>query len=112
MAKVWFAKSGKNPTGNIKYQGQPVIQLDWKTAQKLLEVCLDNWCGDQQNIPKFAVDRTHSNFLGSDEDLASVKDPEHVIVEVNEKELDDKAWKPGFYRSRLSICDAKKRLNL
>jgi len=110
MAKIWFCRSGKNPTHGIN-QGQSITELPWEDAQKKLKIRLGNWCGEQP--PKFQINRNYSEFRGSDEELAAIRDPEHVVVEVDEQEIKNKkGWRAGFYRSPLSVSEARKRLGL
>ena len=99
MAQIWFVKSGESPTkGDEPY------------AERSLEWCVDNlglrqadWIKPLGDLPKIG-DSTH---------LDAYRDPQYVVVKVENEEINDlsaKGWKSGFYLPKISIDQVKKRL--
>ena len=95
MVNVWFAREGDSPT-----TGGPSYRLALGDAATCLELEPRHfWCGPE-STPRFPAS-TASRFAGR----------RHVVLEVKPEEVErQSAWKPGYYRSPLSVEVAAARL--
>ncbi|MBR0968066.1 hypothetical protein JQ554_28650 [Bradyrhizobium diazoefficiens] len=96
MAKVWFARSGRNPT-----TGEADYDLPLSECVKRLGLAASHYWSDLDTTPRFAQPTG----------LDGITSPEHVVVEVEQAEASARGWKSGFYYlSNMSVPQAKKQI--
>lgn len=99
MAKIWFVREGAKPTF-----GDPV-------GEKSLEWCVDN-LGLSQSDWKAPFESPP--LLGESTSLDPFKSPGYVIIEIENQDITSsfgKGWRTGFYKSPLSVKQARERLH-
>jgi len=93
MAKLWFAKSGSEPTA-----GEPSQELDVNECVSKLGLAKDHWRTSLEATPSF----------GEADKMQDFRAPEHVVVEIGEGEA--AGWKSGFYLLPIKPNEARKQL--
>ena len=95
MAKIWPVYEGKDPTF-----GEPWACLLVPEAVALFELQPDDYVSDLAMTPRFGnVDR-NLTFAGF----------KHIVVEIGHNEGQQANWRPGFYKSRITLQEAFDRL--
>jgi hypothetical protein len=87
MVNVWTVREGSGPP-----QGKPwKMMLLADCCEKLGLIPSNFWC-DLTDLPKF----------GAPTELAEIRDPRFVFVELDDAEAIQSSWRPGFYKLELS----------
>ena len=97
MAKVWFAKSGDDPT-----RGEAPYDLPLAKCIERLGLKRSHYLQGLDNTPRF--DRPS--------DVDAFTAPRHVVVEIASPEASAIGWKPGFYHfGDISVSQVQKCLS-
>jgi hypothetical protein len=97
MAKVWFARSGNDPTS-----GAPAYDLPLSECVKRLGLAQSHYLRDLDGTPRFDLPSGVDSFAT----------PRHVVVEIEDAEASARGWKSGFYSlADLSVPQARKLLS-
>jgi hypothetical protein len=94
MADVWMVREGSGPPHGKPWR----LMLLTDCCEKLGLKPSDFWC-DLTDTPKF----------GEPTELAEIRDPRFVVVELDDTEAAAHQWKPGFYKLGIPPKEAKRR---
>jgi hypothetical protein len=95
VAKIWFAKSGKDPT-----RGSAPYALSLSDCVERLSLKQSDYLSGLDVTPRFDRSSLQDEFTA----------PRHVVVEVEAPEALAMSWKAGFYRPVIFVLEAQKLL--
>ena len=98
MAKIWFARDGKDPT-----RGGPIAELPLATITNKLALTHSDYLCDLSTTPRFGDPSAETSMIFG---------YKHVVVQIDKAEAVTHGWKSGFYRASCSPQEAFEILGL